>query len=101
GADQIYAAGIEFRSEGQPAQRRVAAVRAAQDGDAPGIGDSLPDGPADGIRQVVLHGADAPLAVASVQELYSEAGRAAKVHLEDGIPAVREQLDDWIELPSV
>ena len=41
------------------------------------------------------------IAIAGVEKFFSEAGRAAKIHLEHRVAAIRQQLDVGIETPVV
>ena len=92
--------GVEVGREGHAGQRRVAAVGAAHDADALGIGDALGHQVLHAPGDVVLH-LVAPLLVAGVQELLAVAGRAAEVRLQHGVAAVGQELREVVEAPGV
>ena len=100
-ADDVDAGRVEVRREGEAGERGVAAVRAAHDADAVGVGDALLDEPLRAVGQVVLHGARAPLAVARVEVVFAVARRAAEVGLQHGVAAVGEKLRVGVVAPAV
>ena len=100
GPTMLDGAGERVRRERRPDQRRVAAVAAAHDRHLLRVGVALLDGPVDGVDQVVVHLAG-PLAVAGVEELLAEAGRAAEVHLQHRVAAVGQPLRLRVVAPAV
>ena len=99
-ADDVHAAGKFLRSKRQSCQCRVTAIRTAHDRDPLRIGVVFLDGPIHRVDQVVVH-FEAPLFVAGVEEFLSVAGRAAIVHLQAGVAAVRKPLRVGIVTPGV
>ena len=79
--DDVDAARVQIGREREAREARVPAVAAAVDADLFLVGDARVDRPAHRVGQVVLHRADAPLAVALVQELLAEARARAIVDL--------------------
>ena len=92
--------GVEVGREGRARQGRVAAVAAAVDGQAFGVGDASFDEPLHAVGDVVLHGAS-PLLEARLPELLTVAGGAAEVDLEHRRAAVGQKLRLRIEPPTV
>ena len=85
---------------GDARERRVAAIAAAVDRDALGIGQAFGDRPMHAVGDVVLH-CEAPLAVARLQVVATVPGRAAVVHLQDRVATVREELNLGVKAPRV
>ena len=96
-----HARRIQIRREGQARQRRVTAVRAAEDADALRISDALIDQVLDPVADVVLHRARAPLVVAGVQVRFAIAGRAAEIRLQHDVAAIGEELRVRVVAPIV
>jgi hypothetical protein len=75
----------------------------SQDADAAAhrtSGDAVPDGPVDGVDEIVVH-LGGPFLVAGVDELLAEAGRAAEVHAQHRVAAVGEELVRSVQAPRV
>ena len=77
----VHTALVQIGREGQAGQTRVAAVGAAIDTHVLRVRYLLVDGPLHGVREVVLHGADAPLLVSFMQEGLAVARAPSIVHL--------------------
>ena len=100
GADDVDATGEGFGGKGHSDEGGIAAIAAAEDGDALGGGNAAVDSPPDGVEEVIVHPA-APLEVGGVDEGFAKAGGAAEVDAEDGVAAVGQELKDGIIAPLV
>jgi hypothetical protein len=89
--DDIDTTSEPIRGEGQSDKRGVAAVGHAHDRDLVGSRDAGGDGPVHGIDQIIMH-LGAPFQIAGGDERLAEAGRATKVHRQDGIATVGQPL---------
>ena len=98
--DDVDAARPELGVAGHARKRRVATVAAAHDREPIRIGPALIDRPLRDVVHVVLHRL-VPLAIARIEELLAEAGRAAEVDVQDGVAAIGEPLVIRVEAPAV
>ncbi len=99
-ADVVDAALVEIRRERDAGHGRVAAVAAAVNADALGVGDSFLDRPLHRVGDVVLH-LGAPFAPAGAIEGVAVTRRAAEIDLQYRIATVGHELHGRIEAPEV
>ena len=99
-ADDVHAAGKDFRGESHSDQGRIAAIAAAQDGNPGRVGNALSHGPLHRVQQIIVHLA-APFPVAGVDKALAKAGGAAEVDAQHGVAPVRQQLKDRVIAPFI
>ncbi len=99
-AHVVDAALVQLGRKGEPRHGGIPAIAGAINTDPVAVGDALFDSPLEGVGDVRLHGL-APLFTAGQPMFHAKTGRAAKIHLQHGIPPACEKLQCGVVAPAV
>src|SRR5690606_450813 len=99
-AHEVNRGGIELRSSHYARERGITTIAATVDSDAVTVCDALVYQPMHAISNVILHG-EPPLAEAGFPKLAPITRRTAKIHLQNTIASVRQELGFGVETPAV